>query len=83
MTLMLRKEPTIIANVRVGKADVDTDKPTHVSGVRQGNAKGNTRRSKGFTATDRTAVARAARSTGINPKDREPIDPRMPKLSPS
>ena len=83
MRLMKRKEPTIIANVRVGTPDVLPDKSTHVSGVRQGNSKGNTRRSKGLLPMGVAAVGKAARSTGINPKDREPIDPRMPNLSPS
>jgi hypothetical protein len=83
MKLMQRKEPRIIANVRVGRPDVLPDKSTHVRGVRQGNSRGNNRRAKGFRTSGITAVGTAARSTGINPKDREPIDPRMPNLSPS
>jgi hypothetical protein len=81
--LLMKKEPTIIANVRVGTPDVDPGKATHVTGVRQGNSRGNTRKTKGLKAIGPSAVGRAARSTGINPKDREPIDPRMPNLSPS
>jgi hypothetical protein len=80
------KKPTVIANVRVGKPDVDPGKPSHVKGVRQGNSRGHTRRQKGFKTTGpkgQEVTGRASRSTGINPKDREPIDPRMPNLSPS
>jgi hypothetical protein len=32
---------------------------------------------------ERRAEATARRSTGINPSDREPIDPRMPRLTPA
>ena len=77
------KKTTVIANVRVGKPDVDPGKPSHVKGVRQGNSRGHTRRQKGFKTKGLAATGKASRSTGINPKDREPIDPRMPNLSPS
>lgn len=77
------KKAKIVSNVRVGKPEVDPGKPTHVAGVRQGNARGNLRKSKGIKARDSVALARATRSTGINPKAHEPIDPRMPVLSPS
>jgi hypothetical protein len=65
--------------MRTGKADVAIDAPSHTPGIKQGNAKGNYERQSGHNP-DGTSTAR--RSTGINPKAREPIDPRMPNLSP-
>jgi hypothetical protein len=65
--------------LRLGKPDTKTDKPTHVAGTFQGNAKGNYESQKGHEPDGRST---AARSTGINAKAREPIDPRMPNLSP-
>ena len=73
----------VIANVRVGKPDVDPGKPSHVRGVREGNARGNMRKTKGLKAKGQGAVAKATRSTGINSKAHEPIDPRMPVLTPA
>jgi hypothetical protein len=52
----------------------------HVPGINQGNAKGNYEKQKGHNP-DGTSSAR--RSTGVNPKAREPIDPSMPNLSPA
>ena len=59
-----------------------TPKPhdaTHVAGIKQGNDPAAYGRQKGHLPDGRST---AARSTGINPKAREPIDPRMPNLSP-
>jgi hypothetical protein len=54
-----------------------------VSGVREGNALGNLERSPGLKEVgDEVVHATARRSTGINPKQHDPIDPRMPTLSP-
>ena len=53
---------------------------THVKGVKSGNAKGNYERQAGHQP-DGTSTQ--ARSTGINAGAREPIDPRMPNLSPA
>ena len=55
------------------------DAPAHTPGVRQGNSKGNYESQAGHLADGRST---AERSTGINAKKREPIDPRMPNLSP-
>jgi hypothetical protein len=55
------------------------DKPTHTPGVFQGNAPGNYDSMTGHKPDGRST---AARSTGINPDMEEPIDPRMPNLSP-
>jgi hypothetical protein len=68
-----------MANLRVGKGDVRPDAAAHKAGVFQGNAKGNYEKQAGHRP-DGTSTA--ARSTGINAKAREPIDPRMPNLSP-
>jgi hypothetical protein len=62
---------------------VTTGKPdaaSHVKGIAQGNSLGSYDSQKGHNA-DGTSTQ--ARSTGINAKGREPIDPRMPNLSPA
>jgi hypothetical protein len=56
-----------------------TDLPTHTPGIKQGNEPGNYERQTGHLPDGRST---AARSTGINPGMEEPIDPRMPNLSP-
>jgi hypothetical protein len=56
------------------------DDPGHVKGVKQGNSTGNYAKSPGHKP-DGTSTAR--RSTGVNAKGEEPIDPRMPNLSPA
>ena len=56
------------------------DDPAHTPGVKQGNSKGNYERQVGHKPDGRST---AERSTGINAKGREPIDPRMPNLSPA
>ena len=66
-------------NLKVGKRDVSPDKPTHVAGVDQGNKVGAYAKSPGHLPDGRST---ARRSTGILPKKHEPIDPRMPNLSP-
>jgi hypothetical protein len=55
------------------------DKPTHVRGTYQGNKPGAYDRMRGHLPDGRST---AERSTGINPGKRDPIDPRMPNLSP-
>jgi hypothetical protein len=56
------------------------DASAHTKGIRQGNAKGNYEAQSGHEPDGRST---AERSTGINAKAREPIDPRMPNLSPA
>ncbi len=74
----------IIANVRVGKPDVTMAKPSHVKGVRQGNERGSLEKEKGIEPKGPfEARGTARRSTGINDEARNPIDPRMPNLSPA
>jgi hypothetical protein len=53
---------------------------THVKGIKSGNAKGNYASMAGHKP-DGTSTAE--RSTGVNAGAREPIDPRMPNLSPA
>lgn len=67
-------------NVNLGKAQVPADLPAHVPGIMQGNSTGSYEKMAGHNA-DGTSSAR--RSTGINAKNREPIDPSMPNLSPA
>ena len=62
----------VVDHLVVGKADIEPSKPSHITGVRPGNRPVRFRR---------TPLAR--RSTGINPGHEEPIDPRMPHLSPA
>ena len=67
-------------NLRVGRPDTDPEAPSHVSGVKQGNATGSYARMDGHNP-DGTSTAR--RSTGIDPGSREPILDAMPNLSPA
>ena len=66
-------------NIRKGKAEVSPDMPGHVPGIQQGNSKGNYEKMVGHNPD---GTSSAARSTGINTKAHEPIDPSMPNLSP-
>ena len=63
----------------MGKPDVSPQTPSHVKGIKQGNSKGNYESQAGHKPDGRST---AERSTGINAKAREPIDPSMPNLSP-
>ncbi len=53
----------------------------HVKGIKQGNAVGNYEKMPAAHKPDGTSTQ--ARSTGVNAGAREPIDPRMPNLSPA
>jgi hypothetical protein len=64
---------------KLGKRQTATDKPTHTPGTKQGNSTGNYEKQPGHLPDGRST---ARRSTGINAKKREPVDPRMPNLSP-
>jgi hypothetical protein len=65
--------------VKTGTPDVRPDAPAHTPGIREGNALGAYERMAGHMP-DGSSTSR--RSTGINPKGANPIDPRMPNLSP-
>jgi hypothetical protein len=56
------------------------DMPSHVKGTPMGNSTGSYEKMPGHNP-DGTSTAE--RSTGINPAAEEPIDPRMPNLSPA
>jgi hypothetical protein len=56
------------------------DAPAHIAGVKQGNATGNYDKMAGHLPDGRST---AERSTGINAAAEQPIDPRMPNLSPA
>jgi hypothetical protein len=65
---------------RWGRNQGKQEDATHVKGVKAGNATGNYERNAGHNP-DGTSTQR--RSTGVGAGDREPIDPRMPNLSPA
>jgi hypothetical protein len=65
--------------IRTGKPDVDTQSLGHTPGVRQGNSRGNYEKQTGHKPDGR---ATSERSTGVNADAMNPIDPRMPNLSP-
>lgn len=78
------RKKKVVANVVVGKPDVEPDAPSHVPGVFQGNRAHFMERDKGIKDLGPTrAVANARRSTGIRAKHHDVIDPRMPKISPA
>jgi hypothetical protein len=66
-------------NLTVGTPHVAPDKPSHTKGVKMGNQTGHYEKSPGHLADGRST---ARRSTGISARKHEPIDPRMPNLSP-
>ncbi|MEU6084823.1 hypothetical protein [Streptomyces sp. NPDC047108] len=68
-----------MADINVGKADVKPDRTAHTKGVRSGNT-GSRKRQRGERQDDRST---ARRSTGINAKHHEPVDPDMPNLPPA
>jgi hypothetical protein len=67
-------------NIPVGKPSVRTTTPSHTPGTREGNAPGSYEKMHGHLADGRST---AQRSTGIDPGKKDPIDPRMPNLSPA
>jgi hypothetical protein len=78
-----------MADIKVGKPDTKVDASAHTPGVRQGNEPGGIENDPGFYYTGERGAGRpsakstARRSTGINPKSRDPIDPNSPSLSPA
>ena len=67
------------SRIKLGKPDVTPDKPSHTDGIKEGNAKGRYQHQVGHLPGGKST---GARSTGINPKKRDPIIPGMPNLSP-
>jgi hypothetical protein len=68
-----------VNNITIGKPDVTPSKPSHTSGIREGNKPGSYTKQSGHFAD---GTSSAARSTGINAEHRNPILPSMPNLSP-
>ena len=61
--------------------DKKSESPAHGSGIRKGEEiSGRGHRGKTFGHQGHTRMSRDA--TSINPRDRAPIDPRMPNLPP-
>ncbi len=69
-----------MTKIRTGKAQTKIDQPAHVKGINEGNSIGNYEKQIGHKADGRST---AERSTGINAKARNPIDPSMPNLPPA
>jgi hypothetical protein len=72
---------SISYNLKVGSPDTTPDAPSHTPGVRQGNSPPTV--DPGFEKTDSGLKGTARRSTGISPKNRNPITPDAPNLSPA
>jgi len=68
-----------MGRIRVGQPQVRPDTPSHVQGIKEGNATGAYERQVGHHL-DGTADAR--RSTGIRPRHHDAILPVMPNLPP-
>jgi hypothetical protein len=78
------KPVEVISNVRVGTPQVSPSLPSHTRGIREGNKPGSADREPGIEpVANNMAKGSARRSTSINPKAHEAIDPRMPNLSPA
>ena len=67
-----------MARVKVGPGPAP-DIAAHTPGVNQGNSKGNYEKQRGHLPNGKST---AERSTGVNADAKNPIDPRMPNLSP-
>ncbi|MGH9534605.1 MAG: hypothetical protein ACRD2E_07080 [Terriglobales bacterium] len=67
------------SRLRVGKPETAVDAPAHTPGVHKGEEWALRAREPG-----RVGAARTARdATALNPRRRDPIDPRMPYLPPA
>jgi hypothetical protein len=71
-----------VGNIKVGRPDVTPEAPSHIAGVREGNRRAHLLPQPGFEGKGLTARANSRRSTGVNARAEEPIDPRMPRLFP-
>ncbi len=65
--------------IAVGTPDTNLEAPSHVKGTREGNEPGSYLKQGGHLPNGKST---AERSTGIRPGAQNPIDPRMPNLSP-
>jgi hypothetical protein len=71
-----------IGNITVGNPIVRPSAPSHTRGVHEGNL-AHRRDEPGIQQVKYGAVADPRRSTGINPDAHNPIDPRMPVVTPA
>ena len=77
-----------MGNLRVGEADVEPDRPAHTPGVNYGNEPGGIEGDPGIYYTGENEAGRPQAkatmrlATGINPEQRNPIDPNSPTLPP-
>jgi hypothetical protein len=69
-----------MTKIDTGEPQARMDQPTHVKGTHQGNSVGNYEKQPGHLPDGRST---AERSTGIDAKRRNPIDPSMPNLPPA
>jgi len=70
-------------NLRVGKPHAYPSMSSHIRGIHMGNDPGRYSPNAGMRrTTNGELVVSARRSTGVNPRNRNPIDPRSPNLSP-
>ena len=65
--------------LKTGKPDVKPDAPAHTPGINKGGAPGSRAKQPGHLPDGRRS---AEAVTGVNAKARNPIDQRMPFLSP-
>lgn len=70
-------------NIKVGKPQISVTAPSHSPHTLEGNSPGRYDKQRDAGAYTGDNKSTAARSTGINAKDRNPIDPSMPNLSPA
>lgn len=68
-------------HLKVGKRQARPETGSHIRGVPEGAATGSLESEAGIEPHGRTARGTARRSTGICPKQRDPIDPASPNLS--
>lgn len=68
--------------IKIGKPDIEPSAPSHIKGVPQGNTT-KLKKVRGMIPAGWEARGTAERSTGINASKRNPIDSRMPNLSPA
>jgi len=72
-----------LGSIIVGRAQVDPRLPSHVRGVHEGNWPTNPKERNLTNGSGAQRPTAPTRSTGINAKDRLPIDPDMPRLPPA
>jgi hypothetical protein len=68
-----------MAKLKLGPLQNLMDRPTRTPATKAGNTRGNYEKQAGHLPDGK---ATAVRSTSINAKARDPIDPRMPNIPP-